>query len=98
MSAALSDPRLLDTGLAMLTWLVDQQTRDGHLSVVGVGGLGLIGDVAEYAGMGQLLAEDPSASIPPILFAAFQLFFDDLGWPGVGCVHGVSSGGDAEKA
>jgi Amt family ammonium transporter len=40
-----------------------------------VGGLGLIGDVAEYAGMGQLLAEDPSASIPPILFAGFQLFF-----------------------
>ncbi len=40
-----------------------------------VGGLGLIGDVGEYAGMGQLLAEDPAASIPPILFAAFQLFF-----------------------
>ncbi len=40
-----------------------------------IGGLGLIGDVTEYAGMGQLLAEDPSASIPPILFAAFQLFF-----------------------
>ncbi|BBE24413.1 ammonium transporter [Arthrobacter sp. MN05-02] len=40
-----------------------------------VGGLGLIGDVTEYAGLGQLLAEDPTASIPPILFAAFQLFF-----------------------
>ena len=40
-----------------------------------LGGFGLIGDVAEYAGMGQLLAEDPAASIPPILFAAFQLFF-----------------------
>ncbi|MHA7179577.1 ammonium transporter [Arthrobacter sp. MDB2-24] len=40
-----------------------------------VGGFGLIGDVAEYAGLGQLLAEDPDASIPPILFAAFQLFF-----------------------
>ncbi len=40
-----------------------------------VGGLGLIGDVAEYAGLGQLLADDPTASIPPILFAAFQLFF-----------------------
>jgi Amt family ammonium transporter len=40
-----------------------------------LGGLGLIGDVAEYAGLGQLLAEDPDASIPPILFAAFQLFF-----------------------
>ncbi|WP_043442519.1 ammonium transporter [Arthrobacter sp. L77] len=40
-----------------------------------VGGLGLIGDPAEYAGLGQLLAEDPAAPIPPILFAAFQLFF-----------------------
>ncbi|WP_104181581.1 ammonium transporter [Arthrobacter sp. B0490] len=40
-----------------------------------VGGLGLIGNVAEYAGMGQLLAEDQAASIPPILFAGFQLFF-----------------------
>jgi Amt family ammonium transporter len=40
-----------------------------------VGGFGLIGDVAEYAGLGQLLAEDPAAPLPPILFAAFQLFF-----------------------
>jgi Amt family ammonium transporter len=40
-----------------------------------IGGLGLIGDVAEYAGLGQLLTEDPEASIPPALFAAFQLFF-----------------------
>jgi Amt family ammonium transporter len=40
-----------------------------------VGGLGLIGDVAGYAGLGQLLTEDPEASIPPALFAAFQLFF-----------------------
>ena len=40
-----------------------------------VGGLGLLGDVAEYAGLGQLLVEDPEASIPPALFAAFQLFF-----------------------
>jgi hypothetical protein len=38
--AALGDPRVLDAGLAMLTWLVDLQTRDGHLSVVGVGGRG----------------------------------------------------------
>ncbi|WP_247827514.1 ammonium transporter [Arthrobacter antioxidans] len=40
-----------------------------------IGGLGLIGDPVEYAGLGQLLAEDPAAPIPPILFAAFQLFF-----------------------
>jgi hypothetical protein len=38
--ASLGDPRLLDTGLAMLAWLVQLQTRDGHLSVVGVGGRG----------------------------------------------------------
>ncbi|TKV29056.1 ammonium transporter [Arthrobacter sp. NamB2] len=40
-----------------------------------VGGSGLIGNIAEYAGMGQLLTEDPAAPLPPILFAAFQLFF-----------------------
>jgi len=40
-----------------------------------VGGLGLIGDVTEFPGMGQLLAKDDAASIPVILFAAFQLFF-----------------------
>ena len=40
-----------------------------------VGGLGLIGDITEFPGMGQLLAADEAASIPVILFAAFQLFF-----------------------
>ena len=40
-----------------------------------VGGAGLIGDATEYLGLGQLLAEDPAAAIPPALFAAFQLFF-----------------------
>jgi ammonium transporter, Amt family len=40
-----------------------------------IGGLGLIGDVTQYAGLGQLLTEDPEASIPGMLFAAFQLFF-----------------------
>jgi Amt family ammonium transporter len=40
-----------------------------------VGGLGLVGDVTEYLGLEQLLAEDPDAAIPPALFAAFQLFF-----------------------
>jgi ammonium transporter, Amt family len=49
----------------------------GYSMVFGnsVGGLGLIGDVTEYFGMEQLLAEDPDAVIPPALFAAFQLFF-----------------------
>ncbi|MDI3194770.1 ammonium transporter [Pseudarthrobacter sp. AL07] len=40
-----------------------------------VGGLGLIGDITEFPGMGQLLAADEAASIPVVLFAAFQLFF-----------------------
>lgn len=38
--AALGDTRVLDAGLAMLDWLVQLQTLDGHLSVVGVGGRG----------------------------------------------------------
>lgn len=36
--ARLGDPALLHRGLSMLQWLMDLQTRDGHLSVVGVGG------------------------------------------------------------
>jgi Amt family ammonium transporter len=40
-----------------------------------VGGMGLIGDVTEFPGMAQLLPADDGASIPVILFAAFQLFF-----------------------
>ena len=49
----------------------------GYSMVFGnsVGGAGLIGDATEYLGLGQLLAEDPDAAIPPALFAAFQLFF-----------------------
>src|SRR5512144_62419 len=33
------------------------------------GGRGLLGDVTEYLGLGQLIAEDPKATIPPALFA-----------------------------
>ena len=40
-----------------------------------VAGLGLLGSPTEYAGLGQLLAEDPDAVIPGALFAAFQLMF-----------------------
>ncbi|MFF2315374.1 ammonium transporter [Arthrobacter sp. NPDC058097] len=49
----------------------------GYSMVFGnsLGGAGLIGDATEYLGLGQLLAEDPDAAIPPALFAAFQLFF-----------------------
>jgi Amt family ammonium transporter len=49
----------------------------GYSMVFGnsLGGAGLLGDATEYFGLGQLLAEDPDAAIPPALFAAFQLFF-----------------------
>ena len=36
--AALDDDRMVDDGLLLLEWLVRTQTRDGHLSVVPVGG------------------------------------------------------------
>ena len=37
---ALGDDRLLGKGLVMLRWLIDVETRDGHLSVTPVGGWG----------------------------------------------------------
>ena len=40
-----------------------------------VGGLGLIGNPFEFAGLDQALADDPDAGIPLALFAAFQLLF-----------------------
>ena len=38
--AAMDDPRVVARGLAMLRFLLDVETRDGHLSVTGVGGRG----------------------------------------------------------
>ncbi len=38
--AALGRPAEVDRGLAMLSWLLALETRDGHLSVTGVGGRG----------------------------------------------------------
>ena len=40
-----------------------------------LGGLGLLGDPLEFLGLSALLTEDPAASIPLALFAAFQLMF-----------------------
>ena len=40
-----------------------------------LGGLGLLGDPLEFLGLQGTLAEDPAASIPVALFAAFQLMF-----------------------
>jgi hypothetical protein len=36
----LNDDQVLADGLALLGWLLDQQTRDGHLSLIPVGGYG----------------------------------------------------------
>lgn len=38
--SGLGDERVLADGLAMLGWLLDTETSDGHLSVTGVGGWG----------------------------------------------------------
>jgi len=37
----LDDPRLVDRGLELLSWLVDVETRDGRISVTPVGGWGM---------------------------------------------------------
>jgi len=39
------------------------------------GGLGLLGNVTEHIGLGDLMAEDEEAEIPPMLFATFQALF-----------------------
>jgi Amt family ammonium transporter len=58
--------------LVAILWVVF-----GYSLVFGdsVGGAGLIGDPVEFAGLGQVLADDPDAEIPLALFAAFQLLF-----------------------
>lgn len=38
--SALDRPSLVDTGLELLGWLLDRETRDGHLSVTPAGGAG----------------------------------------------------------
>ena len=40
-----------------------------------VGGLGIIGDPLEYAGLQQILTYDPAASYPSLAFVAFQAGF-----------------------
>ncbi|MGY1794246.1 ammonium transporter [Geodermatophilus sp. SYSU D00525] len=39
------------------------------------GGLGLLGDVTEYLGLGDLVAGDETAALPPALVAVFQALF-----------------------
>lgn len=62
--AALDQPGLVDDGLLLLGWLLDVQTRDGHLSVVPVGGRGVT-DLAVLA-----VPVDPGFDQQPIEVAA----------------------------
>ncbi|MFC4070585.1 ammonium transporter [Actinoplanes subglobosus] len=39
------------------------------------GGLGLLGDLTEHAGLGAMVAGDPEATLPPALVAIFQALF-----------------------
>ncbi|WP_210583170.1 ammonium transporter [Streptomyces sp. GESEQ-35] len=52
-------------------------TLYGYSAVFGdsYGGLGLLGDVTEHAGLTDVLTGDKDAAIPPALFAAFQALF-----------------------
>ncbi|MFB9376447.1 ammonium transporter [Kineococcus gynurae] len=49
----------------------------GYSAVFGnsYGGVGILGDVTEYLGLGQLLVEQPDLTLPPALVAAFQALF-----------------------
>ncbi|TMR95221.1 ammonium transporter [Nonomuraea basaltis] len=52
-------------------------TLFGYSAVFGdsYGGLGLLGNVTEHLGLGDLLKEDPQATLPPALVAVFQALF-----------------------
>jgi Amt family ammonium transporter len=52
----------------------------GYSMVFGnsVGGLGLVGNPLEFAGLGQLLVAPESSALPPIAVAALQLMFAGL--------------------
>jgi Amt family ammonium transporter len=52
-------------------------TLFGFSAVFGdsLGGAGLLGDVTQYLGLGDLLAGDESAALPPALVAVFQALF-----------------------
>jgi Amt family ammonium transporter len=52
-------------------------TLFGFSAVFGdsLGGAGLLGDVTQYLGLGDLLAGDESAALPPALIAVFQALF-----------------------
>ncbi|MBA4865635.1 ammonium transporter [Streptomyces sp. PSKA54] len=55
-------------------------TLYGYSAVFGdsYGGLGLLGDITEHAGLTDVLKGDKEAAIPPALFAAFQALFAAL--------------------
>lgn len=52
-------------------------TLFGYSAVFGdsYGGFGLLGNVGEHLGLGDILKEDPKATLPPALVAIFQALF-----------------------
>jgi hypothetical protein len=69
----LEDERLLRDGLALLAWLLDEETRDGHLSVTPVGGRGRGRD---WAGPGFDQQPIETAAMADACARAFQVTGD----------------------
>lgn len=55
-----------------------------------IGGLGLLGNPAEYAGLGQLLTAPEDAALPPLALAALHLMF-------AGLTAGIVAGAAADR-
>ncbi|MHA7286615.1 ammonium transporter [Arthrobacter sp. MDT3-44] len=64
----------------------------GYSAVFGnsIGGLGLLGDPTEYAGLGQLLTAPDDAALPPLALAALHLMF-------AGLTAGIVAGAAADR-
>jgi ammonium transporter, Amt family len=64
----------------------------GYSAVFGnsLGGAGILGDPLEFAGLGQLLAPDPDAALPPLALATIHLGF-------AGLTIGIIAGAAADR-
>jgi hypothetical protein len=76
--SVLDRPAEAERGLAMLRWLLDHETRDGHLSVVGVGGATSGDDKPQFD-------QQPIevAALADACWRAAELTGDDAWWAGV---------------
>jgi hypothetical protein len=76
--AVLANSAALDRGLTMLTWLMELESRDGHLSTTGVGGRGP-NDV------GPMFDQQPieAAAIADACWRAYTVTGDRTWWRGV---------------